>query len=203
EDTGSAGNSASAPCAAANAGRCSRRCSCGSASRSCWAATSLAGRTQQGNNNAYCQDNAINWFDWAAAALDLLARPGGCLGGGVGAETWELGWYMPAGTTMTQADGAEPNVRSLAIYLDGADDPDRAAGGRCWSRRFPGPGQRLVGAARLHDSGDAPRSRPGTRKSTRSTGRDPTCGGSKSAVASRPPVRAGASPPPRAPALTR
>jgi isoamylase len=22
------------------------------------------GRTQQGNNNAYCQDNAISWFDW-------------------------------------------------------------------------------------------------------------------------------------------
>jgi glycogen operon protein len=23
------------------------------------------GRTQQGNNNAYCQDNAISWFDWS------------------------------------------------------------------------------------------------------------------------------------------
>src|SRR5208283_5075647 len=22
------------------------------------------GRTQQGNNNAYCQDNAISWLDW-------------------------------------------------------------------------------------------------------------------------------------------
>ena len=22
------------------------------------------GRTQQGNNNAYCQDNEISWFDW-------------------------------------------------------------------------------------------------------------------------------------------
>ena len=25
------------------------------------------GRTQQGNNNAYCQDNEITWFDWSAA----------------------------------------------------------------------------------------------------------------------------------------
>ena len=25
------------------------------------------GRTQQGNNNAYCQDNAISWFDWGLA----------------------------------------------------------------------------------------------------------------------------------------
>ena len=25
------------------------------------------GRTQQGNNNAYCQDNQITWFDWSQA----------------------------------------------------------------------------------------------------------------------------------------
>ena len=31
------------------------------------------GRTQQGNNNAYCQDNEISWFDWAGADNDLLA----------------------------------------------------------------------------------------------------------------------------------
>jgi glycogen operon protein len=30
------------------------------------------GRTQQGNNNAYCQDNAISWIDWS-----LLASPSG------------------------------------------------------------------------------------------------------------------------------
>ena len=28
------------------------------------------GRTQQGNNNAYCQDNELSWFDWDAC------RPG-------------------------------------------------------------------------------------------------------------------------------
>ena len=31
------------------------------------------GRTQQGNNNAYCQDNEISWVDWAAADEDFLA----------------------------------------------------------------------------------------------------------------------------------
>ncbi len=31
------------------------------------------GRTQGGNNNAYCQDNEISWFDWAAADESLLA----------------------------------------------------------------------------------------------------------------------------------
>src|SRR5713226_1336409 len=31
------------------------------------------GRTQQGNNNAYCQDNEITWFDWSTADEELLA----------------------------------------------------------------------------------------------------------------------------------
>ena len=31
------------------------------------------GRTQQGNNNAYCQDNSITWFDWSHVDADLLA----------------------------------------------------------------------------------------------------------------------------------
>ena len=30
------------------------------------------GRTQQGNNNAYCQDNEISWFDWEISRRDLL-----------------------------------------------------------------------------------------------------------------------------------
>jgi glycogen operon protein len=31
---------------------------------------------------------------------------------------------------MTQRDWADPNARSVAVYLDGADDPDRADDGR-------------------------------------------------------------------------
>ena len=31
-------------------------------------------RTQQGNNNAYCQDNEISWFDW-----ELVERNSGLL----------------------------------------------------------------------------------------------------------------------------
>ena len=30
------------------------------------------GRTQHGNNNAWCQDNEISWFDWDAADSDLF-----------------------------------------------------------------------------------------------------------------------------------
>ncbi|SIR01307.1 glycogen operon protein [Rhizobium sp. RU20A] len=33
-----------------------------------------AGRSQRGNNNAYCQDNAITWLDWSALDTELLAH---------------------------------------------------------------------------------------------------------------------------------
>jgi glycogen operon protein len=33
------------------------------------------GRTQRGDNNGYCQDNAISWFDWSAPDQDLLGFP--------------------------------------------------------------------------------------------------------------------------------
>ena len=46
-----------------------------------------------------------------------------------GTEAAELGWYTPRGTAMTAADWADPSARSLALYLDGSDDPDRADDG--------------------------------------------------------------------------
>ena len=99
------------------------------------------GRTQQGNNNAYCQDNPITWFDWSAVDKDLLAftrrlvalrqahpvfRRRRFL---IGAEAAELLWFTPAGTPMTEAEWRDPDARSLALYLDGADAPDLAADG--------------------------------------------------------------------------
>jgi isoamylase len=100
------------------------------------------GRTQRGNNNAYCQDNDISWFDWSVADADLLAytrdlvmfrrshpvfRRRRFL---TGAEASELGWFTPAGTPMTQADWGDPNALALGIYLDGSDDPDEGPDGR-------------------------------------------------------------------------
>jgi len=99
------------------------------------------GRTQQGNNNAYCQDNEITWFDWANAdtalqdyTKNLIAFR---LGHPVfrrrrfltGTEVSQLQWFTPAGTPMDDGDWADPNARAIAIYLDGSDDPDRAADG--------------------------------------------------------------------------
>ncbi len=99
------------------------------------------GRTQQGNNNAYCQDNDITWVNWehADTALrdftkDLIAfrrahpvfRRRRFL---AGADAAELQWFTPAGTPMDGADWADPDARAIGIYLDGSDDPDRAADG--------------------------------------------------------------------------
>ena len=35
------------------------------------------GRTQGGNNNAYCQDNPVSWFDWDTAEPGLTSTPAG------------------------------------------------------------------------------------------------------------------------------
>ena len=99
------------------------------------------GRTQQGNNNAYCQDNEIAWFDWSQADTQLqdytkrlsalrkahpVFRRRRFLSG---AEASELQWFTPAGTQMTDADWSDENALAIALYLDGSDDPDRAEDG--------------------------------------------------------------------------
>ena len=38
------------------------------------------GRTQAGNNNAYCQDNGMTWIDWDKTDSDLLAFVAGLIG---------------------------------------------------------------------------------------------------------------------------
>jgi isoamylase len=98
------------------------------------------GRTQQGNNNAYCQDNEISWVDWphvddtrAAALLEFtkgvlalrkqypILRRNRFLRG-----EWneELGlkdatWINPSGVEMSDGDWALPSARCFAVILDG------------------------------------------------------------------------------------
>jgi glycogen operon protein len=99
------------------------------------------GRSQRGNNNAYCQDNEITWFDWSAAddaltrfTTDLLAlrrrhpvfRRRRFL---TGAAAADLRWFTPSGAAMTPQDWADPLARSIALFIDGTRDPDVAADG--------------------------------------------------------------------------
>ena len=99
------------------------------------------GRTQQGNNNAYCQDNEISWVDWSRADTQLLDftrrlvairtahpvfRRRRFLGEAAAAE---LRWFTPAGTEMTAADWPAASAPAIALYLDGSEDPDQDADG--------------------------------------------------------------------------
>jgi len=100
------------------------------------------GRTQGGNNNAYCQDNEISWVDWSGADASLLAfvrrlvalrrshpvfRRHRYL---TGVEAAELGWFTPAGTPMTVECWNDPEALAIGVYLDGSDAPDVGPDGR-------------------------------------------------------------------------
>jgi isoamylase len=100
------------------------------------------GRTQGGNNNAYCQDNEISWVDWSAVDTGLLAFTRALIAFRrshpvfrrhrylTGIEAAELGWFTPAGTPMTQADWKDRNALALGVYLDGSDAPDTGPDGQ-------------------------------------------------------------------------
>jgi glycogen operon protein len=99
------------------------------------------GRTQGGNNNAYCQDNETSWFDWEGADQSLrgyVKRLLALRGSHpvfrrkrflTGVESAELGWYSCAGTSVTEEQWADPSMHAIAVYLDGADAPDEADDG--------------------------------------------------------------------------
>jgi isoamylase len=99
------------------------------------------GRTQRGNNNAYCQDDELSWFEWASADTGLREFTARLIGFRrahpafrrrrylAGAEAAHIRWFTPAGTPMDSGDWADPLARALAIYLDGSGAPDRAQDG--------------------------------------------------------------------------
>jgi glycogen operon protein len=93
-------------------------------------------RTQQGNNNAYCQDNEISWFNWKEADRDLLAftqqlinlrkhHPVFCRRRwfkgqpikGVGLE--DIAWFLPDGSEMSDVNWQQDYAKSLAVFLNG------------------------------------------------------------------------------------
>ncbi|HEX4493649.1 MAG TPA: glycogen debranching protein GlgX [Acidimicrobiia bacterium] len=94
------------------------------------------GRTQQGNNNAYCQDNAISWFDWNLRdeCSDLLAfvarlvefrnqhpvlRRTTFFGGAPDDRGLpDIWWFRPDGRRMTRADW-EHTAGPLGTFLNG------------------------------------------------------------------------------------
>jgi isoamylase len=95
------------------------------------------GRTQNGNNNPYCQDNELSWVDWNSADLDLLyftvsllafrrAHPvfrrrrwfeGRPLHG---QDIRDIVWLTPSGREMSDDDWKVGFAKSLMVYLNGA-----------------------------------------------------------------------------------
>ncbi len=94
------------------------------------------GRTQGGNNNAYCQDNETSWFDWEDLDGTLVAfttrmvalrrehpvfrrrrwfqgRP--LHGKGIA----DLAWFRPDGTEMEERDWESGFAKSMAVFLNG------------------------------------------------------------------------------------
>ncbi|HLK79640.1 MAG TPA: glycogen debranching protein GlgX [Streptosporangiaceae bacterium] len=107
------------------------------------------GRTQQGNNNAYCQDNEISWVDWAVRSeddqelLDYVRRllrlraehavfrrrrffRGQSIRGGR-QRLGDIAWFTLTGEEMTDDDWDAGFAKSLTVFLNGRaiSEPDR------------------------------------------------------------------------------
>jgi isoamylase len=104
------------------------------------------GRTQRGNNNPWCQDNEISWFDWEHENEQLLAfvrrlielrkdhavfRRATFLTGreSRGSGVPDVWWFRPDGRRMTQKDWGREDARSLGVFLNGAEIPSRTVHG--------------------------------------------------------------------------
>jgi glycogen operon protein len=99
------------------------------------------GRTQRGNNNAYCQDSEISWFDWENADEGLVEFTAkligmrrdhpvfrrrrwfvGCSIRGGKAEC-DIAWFRPDGEEMDDQDWGSGFAKSLGVFLNGQAIP--------------------------------------------------------------------------------
>jgi isoamylase len=101
------------------------------------------GRTQGGNNNAYCQDNEISWMDWSLAGknADLFAFTAGVTAlrhahpvfrrrrffvgrpiarRGREASLPDIAWFNPTGEEMTEQDWDSGFGKCVTVFLDGS-----------------------------------------------------------------------------------
>ncbi|HWC84353.1 MAG TPA: glycogen debranching protein GlgX [Pseudonocardiaceae bacterium] len=106
------------------------------------------GRTQHGNNNAYCQDNELAWVDWGLArehkdnkqlteftsALTafrkqhpVFRRRRFFAGKPIrqSEETPDIAWFTPSGEEMTERNWDDAFGKSIVVFLNGEGMPDR------------------------------------------------------------------------------
>jgi glycogen operon protein len=89
-------------------------------------------RTQQGNNNAYCQDNEISWYDWSlldghreiyrfTRGMIAFRRAHPVLSKEAFYGSSDIGWFNPQGRV---PDWMDPRQKSLACHVHGHEGPD-------------------------------------------------------------------------------
>ena len=97
------------------------------------------GRTQQGNNNAYCHDNELTWINWNLAPEDrelielvrrliqiqqrhpVFRRRSFFQGRRIhGSDIKDIAWLKPDGTEMTDEEWQQSFARCLGLFLAGA-----------------------------------------------------------------------------------
>jgi isoamylase len=108
------------------------------------------GRTQRGNNNAYCQDNEVSWTDWQDIRPEdhdlqrftsylihlrrrhrVFSRPRFFRGEVLSeAGVKDITWFIPSGTEATDEDWKNPLARSFGYVLSGAAGEFFTPGGR-------------------------------------------------------------------------
>ena len=92
------------------------------------------GRSQQGNNNAYCQDNEVSWYRWDEADPDLLEftrrlialrrqhpvfRRRRWFQGRPIRGTVDLAWFRPDGVEMTDEDWDAGYAKAVGVFMNG------------------------------------------------------------------------------------
>ena len=104
------------------------------------------GRSQRGNNNAYCQDSELSWYDWMAADRQMLAFTRRVIdlrrrhpvfrrrrffdGTAVfSADHSDIAWFRPDGSDMTRKDWGQAHASTIAVYLNGRSLPSQGARG--------------------------------------------------------------------------
>ena len=106
------------------------------------------GRTQHGNNNGWCQDNELSWYEWGLREgqgehLDFterlielrkahpVFRRGKFLAGreSEGSGLPDVWWFRPDGRRMTQRDWQQPVAHVLGVFLNGQEIADRTPRG--------------------------------------------------------------------------
>ena len=99
-----------------------------------------SGRSQGGNNNAYCQDNEISWHDWGRIDENLLdftrhlitlrrdhpvLRRRRYVQDRAIRGSVELGWCKPDGSEMSDEDWDGTHALSVGLFLNGKAIADR------------------------------------------------------------------------------